>query len=131
VAVVYPSCTEVYKIAPTFPFTKHAIMAGNYEGEGVTGGAGLCHGVRASFISAQDHALNCLLRALYAPRKPASSTLRACFLHGPRAPSRLLLQGSFPSFRSVPTKESYRDRSSTYARTPKRFNPRPYLLNTL
>jgi hypothetical protein len=81
VAVVYPSCTEAYKIAPTLPFTKRAITAGNYQGEGVTAGAGLCHGVRASFISAQDHARNCLLRALYAPRKPASSTLRPLCSH--------------------------------------------------
>ena len=53
-----------------------AIMAGNYEGERVTRGAGLCHGVHVSFISPQDHARNRLLHALYAPRKRVSSTLR-------------------------------------------------------
>jgi hypothetical protein len=45
-------------------------------------GAGFCHRVRVSFISfisAQDHARNRLLHALYAPRKRLSSTL------GPRA----------------------------------------------
>ena len=47
-----------------------------YEGEGVTRGAGLCHGAHVPFISPQDHARNRLLHALYAPRKRVSSTLR-------------------------------------------------------
>ena len=55
------------------------IAAGNCEGERVTSGVRLCHGVRVPFISAQDHARNRLLHALYAPRKRLSSTL------GPRA----------------------------------------------
>ena len=41
----------------------------------------------------------------------------------PRGP---FLRGSFLSLRSVSTEESYRDRSSAYATTPKRFNPHPY-----
>jgi hypothetical protein len=36
------------------------------------------------------------------------------------------LEGSFLSFRSVSTKESYTDRSSVYATTPKTFNPHLY-----
>ena len=57
------------------------IMAGNYEGEGVTRGAGLCHGAHVSFISPQDHARNYLLHALYTPRKHVSSTLRPLYGH--------------------------------------------------
>jgi hypothetical protein len=94
---------DLASLSPTLTLTKQALMrpwlarpsailtgdrlaitAGNYEGEGVTGGAGLCHGVRASFISAQDQAPNGLLHALYAPRKPASSTLGPCAATGMR-----------------------------------------------
>jgi hypothetical protein len=53
-----------------------AIMAGDYEGEGVTRGAGLCQGAHVPFIFPQDHARNRLLHTLYAPRKRVSSTLR-------------------------------------------------------
>src|SRR5215203_177373 len=42
------------------------------------------------------------------------------------APCGLLIQGNLLSFRSVSTKESYRDRPFAYARTPKRVNPHPY-----
>jgi hypothetical protein len=42
------------------------IAAGNCEGERVTSGVRLCHGVRVPFISAQDHARNRLIHALYA-----------------------------------------------------------------
>jgi hypothetical protein len=61
-----------------------AIPVGNYEGEGVTTGAGLCHGAHVSFISPQDHARNRLLHALYAPRKRVSSTPDACVDGGMR-----------------------------------------------
>ena len=57
------------------------IMAGNYEGEGVTRGAGLCQGAHVLFISPQDHARNRLLHALYAPRKHVSSILRPLYGH--------------------------------------------------
>ena len=58
------------------------IAVGNCEGERVTSGVRLCHGVRVPFISAQDHARNRLLHALYAPRKRLSSTLRPLCGHG-------------------------------------------------
>jgi hypothetical protein len=41
----------------------------------LTGDVRLCHGVRVPFISAQDHARNNLLHALYAPRKRLASPL--------------------------------------------------------
>ncbi len=51
------------------------ITAGNYEGEGVRSGAGLCHGAHVSFISPQDHARNRLIHDLYAQRKGARAVI--------------------------------------------------------
>jgi len=48
------------------------ITAVNYEGEGVTDGAGFCHGPQVSFSSPQDHACSHLIHVLYAPRKAIS-----------------------------------------------------------
>jgi hypothetical protein len=72
------------------------IAAGNCEGERVTSGVRLCHGVRVPFISAQDHARNRLLHALYAPRKRLSSTLGPRLATGMRDAACELLRISVP-----------------------------------